>query len=342
MKVLYISSGETEDYQCDALFHGLRELLGADAVDVNRIPALYEQSEEGKSKMYGRGYTLYANLPDIDVDRENIESKIDAGYFDLVFFGNIWRCDRYLQTILRRYPPSRVAFIDGEDETRMRWSLFGRGIYFKRELDVPLAPFIQPIFFAVPAGKFVGDEAFEHNLRNKSRVFAPCDPRDRSTYVFLTESAYYQQYQNSYFGVTMKKGGWDCMRHHEIVAQGTAPYFLNLENCPRATMHLLPREKLMELRALADRDPDMASQAARDRYTYLMRDLFYFYRRKFTTVALAEHVLRVVSDSGVLDDRRVPQLPKLRHLLLNARRNGRVALRKLRDGTLRQRTPIKQ
>jgi hypothetical protein len=338
MKLLYVSSGEREDYQCDALFHGLRELLGADAVDVNRIASLYEQPDDVKNMMYGRGYTLYGNLTDIEVDREKIETKIQAAYFDLVVFGSIWRCDSYLQMVLRHYPASRVVFIDGADKTLVRWSLLGKGIYFKRELEKPLAPFIHPIYFAVPAKKFLSEQTFEENLRRKVRLFAPCDPRDRSTYVFHTESAYYRQYQESYFGITMKKDGWDCMRHHEIVAQGTAPYFLGLENCPSGTLHLLPRPLLMQLRELVDEEREMTAQAARDRYTSLMSELFYFYRRNFTTVALAEHMLRVVSESAVLDKARIPRLLKPQQLLRNARRNGMVAVRKLRDGSFLQKT----
>ena len=209
MKVLYISSGQGEDYQCDALFHGLRELLGENAVDVNRISSLYHQSNEAKHALYGRGYTVYANLPDIDIDRDNIPAKIKAAYFDLIIYGSIHRCSCYLPDVLKVYPPSRVAFIDGEDWTRMKlkWRLLGKGIYFKRELVRPMLPYLHPIHFAVPVGKFLTDRAFEENLLRKKHVFAPCDPRDRSTYKFHTEAAYYQQYQESYFGVTMKKAG---------------------------------------------------------------------------------------------------------------------------------------
>jgi hypothetical protein len=334
MKVLYVCSGQGEDYQCDALFHGLRELLGADAVDANRIGSLYEQPADAIGSMYGRGYTLYGNLPNIEVDREKIETRIEALYFDLVIFGSIWRCDSYLKLVLRHYPANRVVFIDGEDHTRVRWPLLGRGIYFKRELGRPLAPFLHPIYFAVPAKKFLTDEDFEVNLQRKTRLFAPCDPRDRSTYVFHTESAYYRQYQESYFGVTMKKAGWDCMRHHEIVAQGSAPYFLGLENCPSGTLHLLPRPLLLQLRELAD--SEMTSPEAHDRYSSLMTKLFHFCVCNFTTVALAQYVLHLVSESAVLNSDRKLRLLKGQHLLRNARRDGMVAMRRLGDGTFLQ------
>jgi hypothetical protein len=164
-----------------------------------------------------------------------------------------------------------------------------------------MAPLLHPIHFAVPPAKFLSEETFEQVLGSKIRAVAHCDPRDRSTYVFGTEAAYYQQYREAFFGVTMRKAGWDCMRHHEIVSQGTAPLFLDLEACPAWTLHKLPRASLLELRRLWERDPQMASAEVRPRYHALMRDLFAYYKRTFTTVALAEYVLATVAASADLD-----------------------------------------
>jgi hypothetical protein len=30
-----------------------------------------------------------------------------------------------------------------------------------------------------------------------------------------------------------KKGGWDCLRHYEIIGNGCMPYFENIEKCPK-------------------------------------------------------------------------------------------------------------
>jgi hypothetical protein len=316
VKILYVASGRGEDYQRDVLFHGLRTALGADAVDVNRIASLYEQPEHIKSDMYGRGYTLYGTLPDIEVDREDISAKLRRRYFDLVIYGSIHRCTTYLEDVRRQYPVTHIAYVDGEDTTAINWTLLGRGIYFKRELQHPILPVLSPIHFAVPSVKFISDTDFEDNLNRKTRAVAPCDPRDRSTYVFQTEGAYYQQYRESFFGVTTRKAGWDCMRHHEIVSQGTAPLFMGLEACPIWTIHRLPREQLLQLRELYERDPEMASPATRASYAGLMREVFSYYKRTFTTEALAEYVLGVISDLGVLTpSRRRPWALQARWLL---------------------------
>ena len=66
MRILYISGGQGPDYMCDMLFHGLRRTLGTDVVDVNRLWYMYaHEFREGtadKSKLYGRGFTLYGLL----------------------------------------------------------------------------------------------------------------------------------------------------------------------------------------------------------------------------------------------------------------------------------------
>ena len=96
------------------------------------------------------------------------------------------------------------------------------------------------------------------------------------------------------------------MRHHEIASQGTAPYFLGLEDCPDWTMHRLPRSLLCALSQLVELDERMELPETRARYCGLMRTLFAYYKRDFTTVALAEYVLGVVANIGELDQFRKP------------------------------------
>jgi len=44
----------------------------------------------------------------------------------------------------------------------------------------------------------------------------------------------------------MAKGGWDCMRHYEILANGCIPYFIDLDQCDVRTMAFLPKELIKE------------------------------------------------------------------------------------------------
>ena len=53
-------------------------------------------------------------------------------------------------------------------------------------------------------------------------------------------SSYYEQYNNSYFAYTCKKGGWDCMRHYEIIAAGCLPVFKDFDMCPKYVLTTWP------------------------------------------------------------------------------------------------------
>ena len=45
-------------------------------------------------------------------------------------------------------------------------------------------------------------------------------------YAYHDEAAYYAQYAGSFFAVTRAKAGFDSLRHYEILARGTMPFFL--------------------------------------------------------------------------------------------------------------------
>ena len=47
-------------------------------------------------------------------------------------------------------------------------------------------------------------------------------------YAFSTEVDYRQNLAESRFGITTKRGGWECLRHYEIAASATIPCFKDL------------------------------------------------------------------------------------------------------------------
>ena len=97
-----------------------------------------------------------------------------------------------------------------------------------------------PIQFSIPEIKIV------KNVPKKDKDFAFIIPGVISTYIYTQEEAYYADYQRSYFALTFKKGGWDCMRHYEILANGCIPYFIDLDKCPIDTMPFFPKELIQE------------------------------------------------------------------------------------------------
>jgi hypothetical protein len=248
MKVLYLSGGNGADYQCDVVMHGLRTLLGPDLVDVNKMYFMYETSPD---YMF---HSLYKLLPDIEVDRENVEAKIQSRYFDAVVYGSTHRCRDYLDLVLSAYPANKIVFIDGEDGPELAPTV-GHGWYFKRELYEPHAD-VLPIQFGIPKEKIRPID-----LSRKTRLMAHCDPRDRSTYVYYdSESRYYDQYSDAYFGYSTRKGGWDCMRHHEILAAGALPYFKDFDKCPPGTLATFEREFMAETNFMCDNWEACANQ----------------------------------------------------------------------------------
>lgn len=240
MRILYLTGATGADYMADICMHGLRSLLGSDLVDVQKMWFMYDTSEH---YMF---HSLYKLLPDIEVDRENVEEKIRSHYFDAVVYGSVHRCRDHMQLVLDAYPANRIVFIDGEDGPELTPAV-GHGWYFKREIYEP-NPHLLPIQFGIPKEKIRPID-----LSRKMRLMAHCDPRDRSTYVYYdSEQRYYDQYSDAYFGYTMKKGGWDCMRHHEIIAAGALPYFQDFEKCPEGTLATFSRTAIMVAKELHD------------------------------------------------------------------------------------------
>lgn len=230
MKILYLSAGNHMDYQDDCLSIGLKEVLGEDVVDVNKRSHIYKSFGESDARaMYGKGITVTRILDDLDIDRSDIENKIRRRYFDLVIYGSICRYFDFIELVFSVYPKSRIFFVDGEDVDVLQENLIRLGtVYFKREL-ASSAPNVYPIHFAIPTCKM----NFDHV---KTRDFAICDPRDRSSYIYENEKDYYEGYGEARLAVTTRKAGWDCMRHYEILANGCLPLFPGIKDCPGRTL----------------------------------------------------------------------------------------------------------
>ena len=109
-----------------------------------------------------------------------------------------------------------------------------------------LNSFIFPLSYCIP------DECVmleNHDLYyNKKYGISPLIPGERSEHLFVAgqESEYYQMFQQSWFAHTKKKGGWDCLRHYEILANGCIPIFENLEDCPEHTLTTFPKQLLLD------------------------------------------------------------------------------------------------
>jgi len=248
MKVLFISKADLPDYQSDMIFHGGRSVLGSDFVDCNKLWYMYKEDKElywndrvpENGKSYGRGFTMCGKLTEDNIDRSDIESKIKSHFFDKIIYGSCTRCTDYLDVVLSNYSKKDIIFVDGEDDQQIRQHFLDKGIYFKRELIPQDLDKANPLYFAIP------EELILSEVPHKVKEYATIIPGDLSTYIYDDEESYYKGYQESYFGVTFKKGGWDCLRHYEIIMNGCLPYFPDLMQCPSHTMLSFPKKTVLE------------------------------------------------------------------------------------------------
>jgi hypothetical protein len=104
-----------------------------------------------------------------------------------------------------------------------------------------------------------------------------------ASYTFTEESEYYKEYKKSWYGITKKKGGWDCMRHYEILAQGCIPQFEDLSNCPQTIMTHFPK--------------DLVLSAKKDKGT--IEKLLDYTRNYLTTEAMASYILEKIPTKNV-------------------------------------------
>ena len=153
---------------------------------------------------------------------------------------------------------------------------------------------IYPIQFAISESKIV------KTIPNKDRDFSYITPLNTRTYIYDDETKYYRGYQRSYFAVTCKKGGWDCMRHYEILANGCIPYFINLERCPENTMCFLPMDLILEAMHLPGVSNGKIDHRVFDKEKYyeILGKLLEHTRKYLSTKHMSEYVLRTVNYKG--------------------------------------------
>lgn len=95
-----------------------------------------------------------------------------------------------------------------------------------------------PLSFSWPM--HLKDEESLARLQPVSQVF----PGDK--YSFDDYQSYLDQYRQSSYAFTFKKGGWDCFRHLEIMVAGAVPVMPDINQCPSLAMAHYPKS-LMSL-----------------------------------------------------------------------------------------------
>jgi hypothetical protein len=271
MKILCITSSE-EDYLSDSLLIGLKVLFKSDCIDYPRREILYSDCPTSVlSQVRGHGFTLYSGVLQDDSESVHfpIRTQLERSEFDLIVFSDIWR-QFGLFTQWRPYLNSRNTIIcDGHDSPQVYpcaglwwrkpyfWFLPRATVgfvYFKREwtsaskfnLWHRMVPFslwhrlpdyrgLRKIAFSIPESKLVSAIPPKNKLFGSHIVDPEVSAKVNGSklgYAFTTEADYYHDLQQSRYGITTKRAGWDCLRHYEIAANGCVPCFRNLHLKP--------------------------------------------------------------------------------------------------------------
>ena len=154
------------------------------------------------------------------------------------------------------------------------------------------------IGFSIPKEKVCNDYI------QKTKILSNLIPGELKTYIYNTEKEYYNEYNQSYFAITKSKAGWDCMRHYEILANGCVPYFIDIENCPKNTMTLLPKNLLMEGNKLytntfKNKKINELNEGDIQEYNILRDKLIEHTKNHLTTDKMAEYILKKTNFGNV-------------------------------------------
>ena len=151
-------------------------------------------------------------------------------------------------------------------------------------------PSIFPLSFCIP------DECVVPAVPDKTSLLASLIPGDPSTYTFgkHQEREYNDMYKSARFGITKMKGGWDCLRHYEILMNGCIPLFEGLDDCPSETLTTYPKELNKEAQTLYDSWSEDSIHI--EKYNQLCAKFLHHTRTHCTTSTTAKYFLSKIKN----------------------------------------------
>lgn len=312
MKILFITTKNPEhqgDYLELSILHGLKSLMGKDLIDLPRKKILYGDFSEAKKKnLHGQGFSL---LNDIFEDNIN---RTDLTDIDFVIYGS-------------GHAYGEDCFIDEFDKlaNKNSWVLDGHDLYgnaekmrkykgelvianqfkysFKREL-IFNENYVYPSGFGIPESCIR-----KIDLSRKNKLFQKTAPKHslflkqtdlggtKNHHTFDDEEEYYDDMSTSWFGLTSKKGGWDSLRHYEIIASGSLLLFRDYKdkpiNCSPQHLPCFSYSSKKELLYLINKLV-VENKPTKEYKDMLERQREWLYENG-TTVARAKYILNVLN-----------------------------------------------
>lgn len=252
---------------------------------------LFPDYSENTSGMYGMGYTITKKVPlekknAIVVHEDYIEELLSQKTIDLIVYASVRRkfrpphrrlqfkheeqpCD-FFHIVTEYYPKEQIIAFEGEDDNDFLEEVLGKVTYYKRELLPQDTDKALPISFSFPSYWKMDEDYFENEKVHILAEYSPKTPGKR----FENERDYYRQYSKALFGYTMKKAGWDCMRHYEILGAGALPYFENIEEKPETIMANWPLKLQQDVNSLYEK----IQNSTNDVSSVSDKDLNYYYQ----------------------------------------------------------------
>jgi hypothetical protein len=266
-----LNDSNVGDYQLDTLMHGMCSIDVEVHTNLRWWWLLTEEKDKNPSrftKLWGRGFSSSGILDEhpkiVTNPIKTKRGELDTVY-DLCIIGIHHTLNglpneakaNVVRTAQLNVLADKYAIIDGHDFPHMPQDDFGPDTtYFKRELTVENEERAKPISFAFPERKILKPDLLNYfKKRDIAPLIPVCqnvNPDYMKTYVYDDEKSYYDMYQTSVLALTSKKGGWDTMRHLEILANRCIPIFVDLELCPQSTLWNFPKDLCFLARQYVD------------------------------------------------------------------------------------------
>jgi hypothetical protein len=230
MRILYITTLDPRaqgDYQEVMILNGLRSILGNSCIDFPKKKVMYRDfSETPQKELHGSGFTLYT-LPISEIKDEirNLEN------IDFVIYGvtNAYGITDYPEI---NNLSKNVWYLDGHDHEHItKKPCFKRELFAKEEGVFPTG-FGIPHYQIRPINLSEKSQLFQKTAPYHSTFKPATDLGTRYHHIFESEEEYYNDMSRSWFGLTSKKGGWDSLRHYEIMASGSLLLFRDYDSKP--------------------------------------------------------------------------------------------------------------
>jgi hypothetical protein len=242
------------DFQEVMILNGLRTILGEHCIDYPKKKILYgDFSESPRYELHGRGFTLYTkSISEIDDKLRDIIPEIDYILYGVT---NSYGITDYPE--MNKLTPN-VWYLDGHDAPLIQKTPCFKRERFNNQNDV------YPTGFGIPHYKIIPID-----FNKKKQLYQKTVPpfalfgnqilgQDAiKLYMFDNEDDYYKDMSESWFGLSCMKGGWDSLRHYEIMAAGSCLLFRDYNKkpllCSPQNLPCFSYSTLDELRSLMSR-----------------------------------------------------------------------------------------